>query len=102
MKPTQITLRNPVGTSAVLSTFGARLVKLHVPDKHGTSTNVVLGFSTQKHYKEFQDDLIGATVGRLAGRVAKFLLLKEPDSIISTHRTSRETMERARQQLRLF
>lgn len=77
MKPTQITLRNPVGTSAVLSTFGARLVKLHVPDKHGTSTNVVLGFSTQKHYKEFQDDLIGATVGRLAGRVENATFIRD-------------------------
>ena len=77
MKPTQITLRHPVGTSAVLSTCGARLVKLHVPDKHGILTNVVLGFSNPDHYEEFQDDLIGATVGRLAGRVENATFIRD-------------------------
>lgn len=87
MKPTMIRLRHPVGTSAVVSTYGARLVECVVPDIRGLLTNVVLGFADSEKYEEFTDDLIGATVGRLAGRVENSTFCRE-DFVVSLVRNS--------------
>lgn len=81
MKSTQVTLRNPVGTSAVLSNSGARLVELNVQDKQGMLTNAALGFSDSEKYEEFKDNLIGATLGRLAGRVKDSVFIRDDAGI---------------------
>lgn len=58
------------GITARVSTFGARLVELMVPDRLGRLSNVVLGFDTPEDYREHVDLYFGATVGPIAGRVA--------------------------------
>jgi aldose 1-epimerase len=63
-------LKNDGGMSAVLSPFGARLVELQVPDRDGTPGNVVLGFDDTHGYRQHAGLYFGATVGRVAGRIA--------------------------------
>lgn len=60
-----------MGMKATLSSFGARLVELMVPDRSGKLSNVVLGFDTHEEYLNNVDTYLGATVGRVAGRIAK-------------------------------
>lgn len=53
---------------AVLSDFGATLVRLYVPDRQGTPADVVLGFDSPADYAA-SDTYLGATVGRNANRI---------------------------------
>lgn len=62
-------LRNKNGMSATIITYGATLIELLVPDKHGRSGNVVLGFDNLAQY-ENQSPYFGATIGRYANRIA--------------------------------
>ena len=61
-------LKNSKGMKAVVSDFGAALLKLYVPDKNGKSQDVVLGYETLEDY-ENGGDSVGATVGRVANRI---------------------------------
>ena len=54
--------------TAVVSDFGATLVKLLVPDTRGNIADVVLGFDSPVQYAA-SDTYFGATVGRNANRV---------------------------------
>ena len=56
------------GMEAVVSEFGASLLKLYVPDKDGKTQDVVLGYETLEDYENGGDSL-GATVGRVANRI---------------------------------
>ncbi len=60
---------------AVISDFGATLVKLCVPDSRGNCADVVLGFDSPADYAA-SDAYLGATVGRNANRIknAAFVL----------------------------
>ena len=53
---------------AVLSDFGATLVRLYVPDSQGNAEDVVLGFDSPAAYAA-SDTYLGATVGRNANRI---------------------------------
>ena len=53
----------------VVSTFGARIVELWVPDKAGVLGNVVLGLPSPEHYGDRANLYLGCTVGRVAGRI---------------------------------
>lgn len=53
---------------AVVSDFGATLVKLFVPDSQGNRADVVLGFDSPAAYAA-SDTYLGATVGRNANRI---------------------------------
>ena len=53
----------------VVSTFGARLVELWVPDRDGRLANVVLGLPTTRDYAHRAGLYLGCTVGRVAGRI---------------------------------
>ena len=53
---------------AVVSDFGATLVRLFVPDRHGILGDVVLGFDSPAAYAA-SDTYLGATVGRNANRI---------------------------------
>jgi aldose 1-epimerase len=55
--------------SAKISTYGALLVELDVPDKTGKPANVVLGYATLGEY-ERGGAMYGALVGRYANRIA--------------------------------
>ncbi|MEY4996621.1 MAG: hypothetical protein RLY59_25 [Actinomycetota bacterium] len=54
----------------VVSTFGARLVELWVPDREGNLGNVVVGLPTPQDYAQRAGLYLGCTVGRVAGRIA--------------------------------
>lgn len=57
------------GIAMVVSTFGARLVELWVPDREGVLGNVVVGLPTAQHYQDRAGLYLGCTVGRVAGRI---------------------------------
>ena len=56
------------GMTAVVSDFGALLVRLWVPDKDGKLDDVVLGYDDPQNYAE-STAFLGAIVGRNANRV---------------------------------
>lgn len=70
------TLKNNNGATAYLTNFGARLVGLLVPDKHGTLTDVVLGFDRASLYHNQEEPYFGPIVGPFGNRIAngKFTL----------------------------
>jgi aldose 1-epimerase len=57
------------GVSMVVSTLGARLVELWVPDRDGILGNVVVGLPTAQDYLQRAGLYLGCTVGRVAGRI---------------------------------
>lgn len=65
------TLKNKHGMIAKLMTRGATLVELHVPDKDGKLTDVVLGFDDVAGYESDRNQYFGCTTGRVANRIAK-------------------------------
>lgn len=68
-------LVNAHGASATILPFGATLVELRVPDRHGTLGNVVLGLDDPDAYAR-QNVFLGAICGRVANRIrdARFTL----------------------------
>lgn len=64
-----VTLRAGAMTATAI-TWGARLTELHVPDRHGVTADVVLGFDTLAEYMA-TDHYFGATCGRYGNRIAK-------------------------------
>ena len=59
------------GILAQVSDYGATLVALEVPDRHGTFGGVVLGFDDVAGYEtRTNNPFMGATVGRVANRIA--------------------------------
>jgi aldose 1-epimerase len=53
-----------------ISTYGAAITELHVPDRAGKSANVVLGFDNLAQYLT-KHPFFGVTVGRVANRIAR-------------------------------
>jgi aldose 1-epimerase len=66
----RFTLTNRHGVVAKVTTFGAILTELHVPDRAGKVVNVVLGFDNLDQYLKGHPGF-GATIGRFANRIAK-------------------------------
>jgi len=68
-------LANKSGFEAKISTLGATLVSLKVPDKNGKYANVILGFDSTENYVKGVP-FYGATIGRYGNRIAlgKFTL----------------------------
>jgi len=85
-------LTNSSGAFVEVTNYGATLVSINVPDKHGKLGNTIIGFSTLESYL---DDIcyIGSTIGRYANRIsnARFTLhgetyqLEANDGINSNH-----------------
>ena len=67
---TLFTLINANGMSASVTDFGATLTGIQVPNKDGSSTDVVLGFESVLGYEENSGACFGATVGRYANRIS--------------------------------
>lgn len=63
------TLTSPKGLVAKISTYGALLVELDVPDRDGKLANIVQGFSNVTDYEK-KGGVNGATIGRYANRIA--------------------------------
>jgi aldose 1-epimerase len=71
----QYTLANGSGLALKLITYGGIINELHVPDRHGHTADVVLGFSNLAGYLR-PHPFFGAITGRVAGRIGrgKFIL----------------------------
>ncbi|MDR0543373.1 MAG: galactose mutarotase [Dysgonamonadaceae bacterium] len=63
-------LTNPGGAEMSVTNYGAKIVSLHVPDKNGKLTDVVLGKSNIADYLNDQEPYFGAVCGRTANRIA--------------------------------
>jgi aldose 1-epimerase len=64
------TIKNQKGMQASITSFGARVVSVMVPNKDGAMTDVVVGFNNVKQYQE-AGDFYGAAIGRYGNRIAK-------------------------------
>ena len=64
-----ITLTNSKGVSITAIPYGAHIIDWTVPDKDGNFDNIVLGLSNLDDYVAHRP-FYGATVGRVAGRIA--------------------------------
>jgi len=64
------TLTNSHALKARLTTWGACLVEMHVPDRKGTLADVTLGFDRLDGYQT-RHPYFGVTAGRYANRIAK-------------------------------
>jgi aldose 1-epimerase len=69
-RATLYTLGRGDGITAKVADHGATLVELHVPDRDGTFRDVVLGFDAVEGYESDRNAYFGATVGRVANRIA--------------------------------
>lgn len=65
-----VTLSNGRGVSATVITYGASLQSLVMPDRAGRKADVQLGYATIEDYLG-KPQYFGATVGRVANRIAK-------------------------------
>jgi len=63
------TLTNTNGLTAEITNYGATLVALRTPDKHGNIEDIVLGHDTLQDYIH-DTNYLGSTVGRYANRIA--------------------------------
>ena len=68
-------LRNASGFEARITNFGATVVSILAPDRHGKFADIVLGFDDLQGYARNRK-FFGATVGRYANRIAggRFIL----------------------------
>jgi aldose 1-epimerase len=67
---TRFTLTNRHGLVARLISWGAGLVEMHAPDRHGALADVTLGFDTLDGYLT-RHPYFGVTTGRYANRIAR-------------------------------
>jgi len=65
-----ITITAPSGAYATISSYGATMTSINVPDKGGTLGDVLLGYDNLKGYESHVVSM-GQTVGRFANRIAK-------------------------------
>ncbi len=70
-KTAMFVLKNANGMTAVFTNYGGRLASLHVPDKHGNMTDVVVGFNSVAGFANSTEPYFGATIGRYGNRIAK-------------------------------
>ena len=67
---TLFTLHNKKNTTVALSTLGAALVSINVPDKNGVLGDVLLGHENAQGYVD-DNSYLGFIVGRYGNRIAK-------------------------------
>ncbi len=68
----EYTLRNSGGMEVRLTNYGATVTAIRVPDRHGKSGDVVLGYNSLEGYVNAVDrPYFGAIVGRYGNRIAK-------------------------------
>lgn len=80
------TLTNAHGLIARVTTYGAILVELHVPDRTGVLGDVTLGFESLGDYAR-TPRYFGATVGRVGNRIAdaRFELAGRRHELFANH-----------------
>jgi aldose 1-epimerase len=67
----EFTLTNKSGMIVKLSSRGATITQVHVPDKNGKLADVVLGFDNAAGYEGEGNQYFGNTTGRVCNRIAK-------------------------------
>jgi aldose 1-epimerase len=65
------TLTNGNGMTVKITTYGATVVSIVVPDRNGQMGDVTLGFDSLEGYLQEGNQFIGATIGRFANRIAR-------------------------------
>ena len=65
------TLTNARGATAKVTTYGAILTELHIPDKAGRLANIVLGFPHARSLSPRTPLFRRPCIGRYANRIAK-------------------------------
>ncbi|WP_052665389.1 aldose epimerase family protein [Nitriliruptor alkaliphilus] len=65
-----IAIEGAGGRLATVTDLGATLVGLHAPDRDGHLADVILGYSSAEAYAAPDNPFLGATIGRVAGRIA--------------------------------
>jgi len=63
-------LTNKNGLEMSVTNYGAKIVSLHVPDRYGNMTDVVLGHNHIDEYLSSKEPYFGAVCGRVANRIA--------------------------------
>lgn len=63
-------MTSATGLELTMMSLGATILSLRVPDRHGTLTDVVLGFETLEAYLR-DVHFLGCTIGRVANRIAE-------------------------------
>lgn len=61
-------LTNDAGMTVAILSYGAVVQELHVPDAHGETANVVLGFDNLEQYTQ-KNPHFGSVIGRFANRI---------------------------------
>lgn len=64
-------LTNKNGAELAITNYGAKIVSLMVPDRHGKLVDVVTGHATLEDYLHSEEPYFGAVCGRYANRIAK-------------------------------
>ena len=64
-------LENEKGTRVSLTTYGAAVVSIIVPDKNGEWGDIALGFDSLEGYLNPGNPFFGSTIGRYANRIAR-------------------------------
>lgn len=64
-------LKNANNITVAITNYGGRIVGLVVPDKNGSSTDIVLGYDSLDHYLNKPEAYFGAIIGRYGNRIAK-------------------------------
>lgn len=64
------TLRNQGGLTVDITDFGATVVRVFAPDRHGQMSDIVLGFDSVEGYARPKTPYFGATIGRCGNRIA--------------------------------
>lgn len=67
----KFTLTNSASQEVDIITYGATITGIRIPDNNGKIDDVVLGFDNIAGYLSSENPYFGATVGRVANRIAK-------------------------------
>jgi aldose 1-epimerase len=65
------TLTNGHGMRVQIITYGGAIQSIEVPDRHGLTGNVVLGFKDLQGYLDHPGPYFGALIGRYGNRIAR-------------------------------
>ena len=69
-KPTDLYFLKNGEVRMAVTNFGSRIVSLCIPDQRGNYADVVLGFKSIDEYLNAHEHFYGATIGRVANRIA--------------------------------
>ncbi|HWD41140.1 MAG TPA: aldose epimerase family protein, partial [Fimbriimonas sp.] len=64
------TLKNSTGAHAKIADYGGVIAELHMPDRNGNLTDVVMGYDNLDGYSQ-PGPYLGAVIGRVANRISE-------------------------------